>query len=139
MTADLLASAVDLASDTGYVFLATADPEGMPHITAAGLMTRCGEHEVALTEWFCPGTVENLKTNRTAALAVWDARRDVGFQLLGRLEYIEDLAVMDGYAPQLEDQKVVPQVEKRLVISIDKVLDFTVAPHCDMPLETAGA
>jgi len=137
MTRELLDEVVALAHETGFICLATANAEGMPHITAAGLLKRGAQDELLIKEWFCPGTVANLQTNNGVAVAVWDLHRDVGYQLLGHVERMEDLAVTDGYAPQVESEHVLPQVEKQLVIRVEKILDFTLAPHCDVPAEAA--
>jgi len=138
MSAELLGNVVELARKAGYVYVATADGVGMPHITVAGSLGRGGDDEVVIKEWFCPGTMANLKVNRAVSVAVWDLHCDVGYQLLGELERIDDLAVADGYAPRVEGEEAVPQVEKQLVIHVEKVLDFTLAPHCDVSAE-AGA
>ncbi len=121
-----------LGRKTGYVYIATADGKAMPHITVAGSLERGGKGQVVIKEWFCPGTVANLKVNKAVSVAVWDFHCDVGYQLLGRLERIDDLAVLDGYAPDVEAEKPMPQVEKQLVISVEKILDFSLAPHCDV-------
>ncbi|MBE0534859.1 MAG: pyridoxamine 5'-phosphate oxidase family protein [Phycisphaerae bacterium] len=138
MTRELLGEVVALAHQAGFICLATANAEGMPHITAAGSLERGAQGELLIKEWFCPGTVANLQTNSAVAVAVWDLRRDVGYQLLGHVDRIEDLAVTDGYAPQVESKHVLPQVEKQLVIHVEKILDFTLAPHCDVPAEAAA-
>ena len=121
-----------LARKTGYVYIATADGKAMPHVTVAGSLERGGRGQVVIKEWFCPGTVANLKVNKAVSVAVWDFHCDVGYQLLGRLERIDDLAVLDGYAPDVEAEKPMPQVEKQLVITVEKILDFSLAPHCDV-------
>lgn len=121
-----------LARKTGYIYIATADGKAMPHITVAGSLQRGGRGQVVIKEWFCPGTVANLKVNKAVSVAVWDFHCDVGYQLLGQLERIDDLAVLDGYAPDIEAEKPMPQVEKQLVITVEKILDFSLAPHCDV-------
>ncbi len=101
-------------------------------ISVAGSLERGSRGQVVIKEWFCPGTVANLKVNKAVSDAVWDFHCDVGYQLLGRLERIDDLAVLDGYAPDVEAEKPLPQVEKQLVITVEKILDFSQAPHCDV-------
>ena len=121
-----------LARKAGCVYIATADGKAMPHITVAGSLERSGRGQVVIKEWFSPGTVVSLKVNKAVSVAVWDFHCDVGYQLLGRLERIDDLAVLDGYAPDIEAEKPMPQVEKQLVITVEKILDFSLAPHCDV-------
>jgi hypothetical protein len=127
-----LAEAVNLAEKAGHVLIATADERGMPHVTAAARIALAGEETVAVTEWFCPGTVANLQKNRSVSIVVWEGKPDNGFQLLGRLEKVEDVGVLDGYAPGREDQHPMPQVEKQLLVKVEKILDFRLGPHSDV-------
>jgi len=135
MTTELLTAAVALARRTGHAYLATAGADGTPHIMVAASLEQAGDDRVVIKEWFCPGTLANLSANKALAIAVWDMNRDAGYQLLGQLERIEDLAVADGYAPQVEDRQTTPQVERQLVVHIDKDLDFSLAPHSDLPAD----
>ncbi len=84
-----------------------------------------------VTEWFCPGTMTNLKHNPRVSLVMWDAAKDAGYQLIGEAEAVEDLLMLDGYDPKMKDESRVPQVEWQVVIRVDKVIDFTRAPHTD--------
>jgi hypothetical protein len=56
---------------------------------------------------------------------------DNGYQLLGETEKVEDTAIMNGYAPGLEDKSTLPQVERRLLIRVDKIIGFKHSPHTD--------
>jgi len=127
-----LTEAVDLARKVGHVLIATADSRGMPHVTAAAQIAVAGSHSVAVTEWFCPGTVANLQKNRSISIVVWQARPDIGFQLLGTLEKVEDVGVLDGYAAGIEGEHPLPQVEKQLLVKVDKIFDFRMGPHSDV-------
>ena len=51
---------------------------------------------------FVTGTVENLEQNRFVSLVIWDSASDKGYQVLGEVEEIEEEAMMNGYAPELE-------------------------------------
>ncbi|MHC4118532.1 MAG: pyridoxamine 5'-phosphate oxidase family protein [Planctomycetota bacterium] len=131
MKAGKLTEAVEIATKTRYVIIATADAGGMPHIAAAGKIELEGDSTVAITEWFCPGTVANLRDNAGVSVVAWDRASDTGYQLLGRLETVKDVAVLDGYAPGLEGEPPLPQVERRLLIHVDRVMDFRLGPHSD--------
>lgn len=130
MTSKRLKAAVELARQTGHVFLATADAEGMPHIAAAGRLEAAGE-SVTVTEWFCPDTVANLQSNDRVTVVVWDEKADRGYQLPGRLEQVKGVGIMDGYAPGAESTPPLPQVEEELRIRVEKILDFRLGPHSD--------
>jgi hypothetical protein len=131
MKTETLHKAVELTSKLKHVFIATADTAGLPHVTAAGEMTLTPEGYVAVGAWFCPGTVENLQHNRRVALVVWDESKDTGYQLLGEVKEIKELSFMDGYAPEAES-KMPPQVERQLIVQVNKTLTFTLAPHSDV-------
>jgi hypothetical protein len=124
--------AVELAQEMGHVFVATADSPGQPHLAAAGSVGLDDQGRLTVGEWFCPGTVSNLEQNRRIAVVVWSPATDEGHQLLGEVEEVKELAVMDGYAPELEAAEPGPQVERQLVIRVDTVLDFSRAPHSDI-------
>jgi hypothetical protein len=132
MNAETLKKAVILAKKVGRVFVATADPKGLPHIAIAGRITLISDDgRVAVEAWFCPGTVDNLLRNQKTALVIWDPSVDNGYQLLGETEKVEDTAIMDGYAPRSEDKPPLPQVERRLLIRVDKIIGFKHSPHTD--------
>ncbi|MFP4345155.1 MAG: pyridoxamine 5'-phosphate oxidase family protein [Anaerolineales bacterium] len=137
MNREKLDEAMALSEKLGHVFLATADEDGVPHIAAAGRLSGASGDRVVLEEWFCPGTMENLEETRDIALAVWSAEEDQGYQLIGRVEQIIEMNVLDGYAPGQEERMPVAQIERRLLIQVEQVLDFSQAPHCDVPDVTA--
>ena len=47
---------------------------------------------------------------------------------------VEDLAVLDGYVPSVERAGNTPQVQRRLLMRIDSILDFRCGPHSDSPI-----
>ncbi len=132
MNDEKIKEAVQLAKKTGHVFLATADIHGMPHISAAGKISLDANGRVSVTEWFCPGTLANLQVNKSISIAVWDKKTDTGYQLLGKLDLIRDLEIMDGFAPDIEPKSPLPQIEKQLLVKVEKILDFKLAPHSDL-------
>lgn len=124
--------AVPLAQKVGHVFLATADPNGMPHITAAGKLNSVNADHVAVTEWFCPDDIANMRINKNISIVIWDKASDTGYQLFGRWEKINDLEILDGFAPELESGPPLPQVEEQLLVKIEKIFSFKLVPHSDI-------
>jgi uncharacterized protein len=132
MRAEALRDALALAGRLRHVFVATADAAGRPHLAAAGALTSAGENRVAVGAWFCPGTLANLAANPRLAVVVWDAEADVGHQLVGEAEGVEDLAMMDGYERELETRGPLPQTQRRILMRVQQVTGFTHAPHSDV-------
>lgn len=132
MNQEILDEAVALAKAVGYVFVATASADGVPHLASAGDLTFSGEGEIVVAEWFCPGTMANLQENEAIAVVAWDAQADRGHQLAGRVAEIRERSVIDGYVPEVGEEAR-PQVERELVIQVDQVLHFSQGPHSDVP------
>ena len=132
MNPKALDKAVDLGKDLQHVFVATADIAGLPHVAAAGRIEQISDEKVAVSAWFCPGTLLNIEQNKRVALVVWDPSSDKGYQILGQIEEVVEKSMMDGYAAKLETTHHLPQVESEFVVKVDKVLQFSNAPHSDV-------
>lgn len=132
MNVQALKEAVALAERLQHVFVATADATGLPHAAASGRLTSTPKDHVSVTAWFCPATVANLEQNPRIAIVIWDASADVGYQLLGGAEKIEELGILNGYVQDEEGKWPLPQVERRLLVRVDRVMDFKHAPHSDV-------
>ena len=131
MKTEKLKKAVGFSKRIGFVCVATADRMGMPHIATAGKMDLTDEGYLAITEWFCPGTTANLQTNKFVSIVVWDRDSDSGYQMIGTVEKIEELGILNGYAPDIEFLPPLPQVQRRLLIKVHKITDFKLGPHSD--------
>ena len=131
MNLRVLEMAVALAQKLQHIFVATADEAGLPHIAAAAKLSSLGEGRVAVAAWFCPGTMANLQENKRVSLVIWDSQKDLGYQLLGETEGVEELAMLDGYAPGEEKEPSPPQVERKLIVRVERIIDFRHAPHSD--------
>lgn len=118
------------------VYVATADRHGVPHMAAVQGLTLGDDERVSFTSWFCPRTVANVSDSPHVALTVWDPTQNRGFQLLGSIEKVEDLAVLDGYMPKVEKAGNIPQIQRRLVMRVDRILDFRCGPHSDAAIHT---
>jgi hypothetical protein len=132
MDREALAAAAELAETLEEVFVATADDKGQPHVGVARKLDLLDGDRVGVTEWFCPGTLANAQEGARVALVVWDEEADAGFQLAGTVEGIETVAMMDGYDKASEARRPMPQTERKLVVRINKITDFTRAPHTDI-------
>jgi hypothetical protein len=77
----------------------------------------------------------NLQQNHHISLVVWDQDKDRGYQLLGILEKIQEIAMMDGYVPDVEEKVHFPQVEYKLIIRVDTILDFSQSGQSDREIQ----
>lgn len=131
MKMEKLEKAVGLSQKTGFICIATADRKGIPHIATAGKIELADEACLAIRELFCPGTLTNLETNKFVSIVVWNRDSDNGYQMLGTLKGIEELGILNGYAPGLESEPPLPQVERQLLIKVQKITGFKLGPHSD--------
>jgi predicted pyridoxine 5'-phosphate oxidase superfamily flavin-nucleotide-binding protein len=129
---EIVKSAVSLGQKLKHIFVATADADGLPHVAAAGRISMADDGLITVAAWFCPGTVMNIGQNPKVSLVLWDAVADTGHQLLGKVEKVEDSAMLNGYVPELEGKDPSPQVERRLLVRVEKVIAFSHAPHSDL-------
>lgn len=132
MRAGILEEAAQLAAKVGYVFIATTGTDKYPHLAVARTMAIKEKDQIAVREWFCPGTIANLHSNSQVSIVVWDKDTDTGYQLLGEMEHMTDTGMLDGYIPKIESRRILPQVESQLLIRMNRVIDFNRAPHSDI-------
>ena len=132
MSREIIKEAVTMGSRLGYAFLATADNEGLPHMTVSGRLDVEADGNVSISQWFCPGTLANLEINPRISIVAWDPVSDTGYQMLATYEKAEDLSMMNGLSPETEDKAPLPQVERKILVRVDKVLRFSLAPHSDV-------
>ena len=132
MKRECLTKAAVLAEKGAYLLVTTAASNGYPHVAPAGrLRLSSNEERVAVDAWFCPGTLENLKGNDKLDLVVWDATLNEGYQLLGKCQGVEDIAMLNGYDASLPEKAGLPQVERRIQIRVEKVIPFQRGSHTD--------
>lgn len=132
MKKDAIAEAVEIWRKSGRVFLITANVDGIPHLTIATKFSMDSINSASIAGWFCPQTVANLEENPNMGVAVWDEESDKGYQLLGKKESLRETAFLDGYDAGLEKKPPLPQVERNVVIRVEKILGFKKAPHSDL-------
>jgi hypothetical protein len=132
MKREILEKAVELSEKARHVFIASVNDEGIPHIAASRQLSLDAKNNVILTEWFCPGTMANLLgKNHRLAVVVWEPKSDTGYQLIGEARKEENLAYLNGYSPGLSQKNHVPQIQRKVTVRVDKILDFKLAPHTD--------
>jgi len=119
---------------TKYAVVASADIHGRPHLAAGSDLSVPDPHHLVLEAWFCVTTLQNVTTNPRVAVIITDPVSCNGYQLLGRVEKNEGIAMIDGYAPEAETPGT-PQLESRLAVRVDTLMTFSAGVHSDLPME----
>lgn len=135
MKHETLEEAVNLAERVSNVFLATADREGLPHLTSVGEVRRLPEGSLSIRDWFCPTTLANLETKPSFSLTIYDAETDQGYQLIAEAQELKEGSILNGYVAGEEDAPLQPQVRWDLIAHVKEILRFRHGPHSDAPLE----
>lgn len=130
MNQEILEKSLAIAAKTKHLFVATADSKGIPHLATAEKISRKDDELVTVTAWFCPKTAENVSENPNIALIVWDGDQDLGFQLIGKVEKVVNLAMLNGFLPG--ETTPYPQIERKLVVRLEQIFNFSHAPLSDM-------
>ncbi|MGZ3649110.1 MAG: hypothetical protein ACXU9G_08800, partial [Syntrophales bacterium] len=58
--------------------------------------------------------------------------KDMCYQLIVKAKKEEDTAYLNGYASDLGRKDVVPQIQRKVTVQIEKILDFKLTPHTDI-------
>ncbi len=66
----------------------------------------------------------------------WSRQSDRGYQILGVAKSVEDLAIMDGYAPEKEAACHFPQVERLLIVEVKDVHSYRLSLQCEGELQS---
>lgn len=154
MNQGALVAATGLAAeDGGHVLIASADADGRPHLATADEATVSGPGLLTITAWFCPGTLANLSQNPHLTVLTWKPSDGRGYQLVGQVESVEEVAVLNGYSPEIDSARnsektagqrtspedgeaPIPQVQRRLQLRVTQVFVFTDGPHRDRLLSS---
>ncbi|MBJ6724037.1 pyridoxamine 5'-phosphate oxidase family protein [Geomesophilobacter sediminis] len=115
-----------------HAFVASSGADGMPHLAAAEAVSVPDLQRLRFEAWFCPTTLRNVSVNPIVAVAVADPASGQGFQFVGRVETVEETAMMDGFLP--DEPPGMPQVETRMTVLVECVMEFTAGAHTDQPL-----
>jgi len=122
MNAAKLKESILQAQRSGWVKLITRDKRGVPFVEHFGRIDLLTEMHVALRGWFFPKTLYNLHDNKELCIIIWDTGAKKGFELLGRLVMIDDLAHANGRLSN--DTLRIPQSKKQMVVAIKKLIEL---------------
>ena len=108
----------------GVVLVATADGQGTPHVAAAHEFSKPDKEHVSVAAWFHPRTVSNVGKNLRISVVVWSPDEGRGYQLIGKVENVRELATVAGYTPAREEKEGKSHLARKLLIRVDEALDF---------------
>ena len=119
--------------EINYAYVASADQRARPHLAAGGGLKVTDPHHLIFEAWFCHKTLENVAEVPRLAVVVVDPGTGAGYQLLCRVENTSEVGILNGYAPEIEEPGL-PQVETRMTVRVEEVLEFSHGPHTDHPI-----
>ncbi len=126
-----LKRAVALGRKIERFLIAVNGAQGYPYITTARGIEQTGEDRLAIEEWFCPVTARDLSTRAETAILIWDPAADEGFEILGRVQRIEERDYLNGYAPGTENGDAPSQVRRRLSIRAAGIFAISHSLRCE--------
>lgn len=130
-----LHTAVEFGETLQHIFVTTSNRQGLAHVAAADRIRLGAEGSFHVKGWYCPTTAQNLEENRLISVVLWDPDIDMGYQVLGEVEEIEEKATLDGYLPDTAGTGLLPQAERELRVRVREVLLFCHAPHTDRVID----
>ena len=130
---DILNRIKNFAKKVELFYVATSNQKGEVHLAVAKDLTFLPDNEhIAFKSWFCKRTIENIQKNPNMSIAIYDAKSDIGYQIIGKAVSKSVVAVLNGYAPELEKvEKEYPQEEYQLTIKIINIMDLHRVTHSD--------
>ncbi|MCF6155658.1 MAG: pyridoxamine 5'-phosphate oxidase family protein [Candidatus Brocadia sp.] len=122
-------------------YVATSNQKGEVHLAVAkDLIFLPDTEHIAFKAWFCKKTIENIQKNPNISIAIYDAKSDTGYQIIGKAISKSVVAVLNGYAPELEMvEKEYPQEEYQLKIKIINIMELHRVTHSDKYLLSNGS
>lgn len=114
------------------IYVATSDRSGRVHLSVTDQISVPDEAHVAFEEWFCTGTLENLKENPLISIGLVDSRTGKGYQLLGEVEDVDLGAMLNGFAGDKEEEwRRLPQSQHQLYVRVEAISELVAGPHSD--------
>lgn len=122
-----------LLENLPYIFVATSDQSGQPHVAIGEQVVISGDCQLVFENWFCPATLQNIANNTHVSVVAVVPDTGKGYQLIGSVIMSANTALLNGYEPDVEKPGI-PQVLTRFTVRIEKILEFTIGIHSDLPI-----
>lgn len=122
-----------LLENIPYIFVATADSSGQPHMAIGEQVIISGDSLMIFENWFCPATLQNITSNARVSVVAVLPETGKGYQMLGAVIKSADAAFLNGYDP-FDSLPETPQVLTRFTVKVEQILEFTSGIHSDIPV-----
>jgi|ERR1039457_67226 predicted pyridoxine 5'-phosphate oxidase superfamily flavin-nucleotide-binding protein len=122
-----------LIENLSYVFVATADSSGQPHMAIGEQVAIYGDSLLIFENWFCPSTLQNISRNTHVSIVAVEPDTGKGYQMIGSVIMSAHAAILDGYDPAFIVPET-PQVLTRFTVKVGQILEFTSGIHSDLPI-----
>lgn len=122
-----------LIENLPYVFVATSDQSGQPHMAIGEQISIKGNSLLVFENWFCPSTLENISDNSHISVVAVQPETGKGYQMLGSIITRTDAAIPDGFE-HIVRMPETPRVLTKFTVKVEKVLEFTSGIHSDLPI-----
>lgn len=121
-----------------FVFIATADRSGFPHLAVGEHIVLAGENLLVLENCFCPTTLQNIVENPLVSVVALSLEDGSGFQMTGSVVRNSEAAVQNG-SLRSNGHTIQPQILTRFTVKVETILDFSFKIHSDVPLANTSA
>lgn len=115
--------------DPGVVFVGTASKDGVPNVAAKGTFVKALDDETLVyADVFSRKTLDNVKENPYAAMAVINAKTFKGYQFKGGAEILTEGALVE------EAKKQNPQIQSVTRIKVEEIYLLDYGPEAGKKL-----
>lgn len=114
-----------------YVFVATSNPSGQPHIAISELVVVSGDSLLTFENLFCPTTLQNISANSRVAVVAFESGNGTGYQLVCSIVRNNGTMLPGGSAHS--DQGSHP-VLTRFTVKVHQIMEFSGGIHSDIPI-----
>lgn len=114
-----------------YIFVATSNSSGQPHIAISELVVVSGDSLLTFENLFCPITLQNISLCSQLAVVAFEPGSGTGYQMMCSVVRSADTALPGRAGAQDREGH---QVLTRFSVKVHQVLEFSSGIHTDIPL-----
>lgn len=123
-----LLEVVNFGGNLKHVLVATTDGNGIPHLSAASSVGLSSDGLLAVRKCYCQKTMDNVRENPLLSVLILNANLACGYQLIGRLQGMGDLADPDMLLAAMSRTNgrlaEALHVDAEFLVKVMQILDF---------------